>query len=231
MNPHSAPATDASRPSKGARSVETESAIVEAARNIVAEGGYPTLSMRSVADRVGLTATAIYHYFDSKDELVTRVVQSGYHRFGEYFSQAADQHPVGSLERLLALGDAYVRFALENQEYFRVLYNIQARPREVQELPGGGGYDLLRGCVVEAMEAGNLREGNPDLIAHYLWTSVHGLVTLALACNIECAECRGLGDDPQVAANLYRDFMPFLADGLRPSNETSDAGGAGKRVE
>ena len=102
---------------------------------------------------VGLTATAIYHYFDSKDELVTRVVQSGYHRFGEYLSQAADHHPVGSLERLLALGDAYVRFALENQEYFRVLYNIQTRPRELKELPGGGGYDLLRGCVAEEKRA------------------------------------------------------------------------------
>ncbi len=136
MNPHSAPATDVSGPLMGARAVETEStasshascsasAIVEAARNIVAEGGYPALSMRSVADRVGLTATAIYHYFDSKDELVTRMVQSGYHRFGEYLSQAADRHPVGSLERLLALGDAFVHFALETQEYFRVLYNIQ----------------------------------------------------------------------------------------------------------
>ena len=68
----------------------------------MAENGYPALSMRSVADRVGLTATAIYHYFDGKDELVTRVVQSGYHRFGEYLSQAAEQHQVESLERLLA---------------------------------------------------------------------------------------------------------------------------------
>ena len=207
--------------------METEAAIVEAARNIVAEDGYPALSMRSVADRVGLTATAIYHYFDGKDELVTRVVQSGYRRFGEYLSEAGDQHPVGSLERLLALGDAYVRFALENQEYFRVLYNIQTRPRELEELPGSGGYDLLRGCVVEAMEAGNLREGDPDLIAHFLWTSAHGLVTLALACNIECSGCRVLGDDPQGAVNLYRDFMPFLTDGLRPRNGTSDAGDAG----
>ena len=228
MTPHSAPTTDVSGPAKGARSVETESAIVEAARNIVAEDGYPALSMRSVADRVGLTATAIYHYFDGKDALVTRVVQSGYHRFGEYLSQAADQHPVGSLERLLALGDAYVRFALENQEYFRVLYNIQTRPRELEELPEGGGCDLLRGCVAEAMEAGNLREGDPDVIAHFLWTSAHGLVTLAMACNIECSGCRVLGDDPQGAVNLYRDFMPFLTDGLRPRNGTSDAGGVRK---
>ena len=120
------------------------------------------------------------------------------------------------LARILALGDAYVRFALENQEYFRVLYNIQSRPRELEELPGGGGYNLLRGCVAEAIEAGNVRAGDPDVIAHFLWMSVHGLVTLALACNIECTECTALGDDPQEAVNLFRDFMPFLTDGLRP---------------
>ena len=82
------------------RSVETEAAIVNAARNLLAEGGLDALSMRLVADRVGLSATAIYHYFENKDALVRRVVSDGYRRFGEYALIAADRHPRGSLESL-----------------------------------------------------------------------------------------------------------------------------------
>ncbi len=202
-------------------SAETEATILEAARDLLAEGGVKALSMRVVADRVGLSATALYHYFESKDALVGRVVERGFRRFGEYLQEAVDREREGSLERLIAIGEGYVRFAFENQEYFRVLYNIQARiPRELEDLPGGGGYHQLRQCVVDAMESGAIREANPDLVAHYLWTSVHGLVTLRLACKVEAPEC-GARDVPEASVELFRSFVPLLSDGLRPR---ADAG-------
>ncbi len=218
MSPTNATTTDGRSVDKPPRPAETEASIVEAARSILAEGGLAALSMRTVADRVGLSATAIYRYFDGKEDLVSRVVRAGYQRFGQYVTEAAEQQPEGSLERLFALGDAYVRFAFENQEHFRVLYSLQTSPRDIEELPGSGGYELLRRLVVDAIEAGNLRRGDPDVIAHYLWTSVHGLVTLALACNIECRDCSVIKDLPHSAVQLYQDFIPFLTDGLRPGN-------------
>jgi len=212
-------AVDSERPE---RSIETERAILSAARDLLAAGGMEALSMRTVAERVGLSATAIYHHFEGKEQLVRRVVESSYLRFGEYLQEAADGEPVGSLDRLLALGEGYVRFAFENQAYFRILYNIQARnPRQIDELPGGGGYHLLRQCVVDAMESGELEPANPDLVAHYLWTCVHGLVTLTLACDLERA-CEGsTADVPGSAVQLFRAFEPFLRDGLRPRRDTS----------
>lgn len=199
------------------RSVETERAILFAARDLLAEGGLESLSMRTVAERVGLSATAIYHHFEGKDQLVRRVVESSYLRFGEYLQEAVESEAKGSLDRLLALGEGYVRFAFENQEYFRILYNIQARsPRQIDELPGGGGYHLLRQCVIDSMETGELQSANPDLVAHYLWTCVHGLVTLTLACDLDTA-CEGpIADLPTSAVQLFRAFEPLIRDGLRP---------------
>jgi AcrR family transcriptional regulator len=199
------------------RSAETERAILDAARSLLAEGGVTALSMRVVAERVGLSATAIYHYFKGKDELVRKVVEGGYRRFGEYLQEAVEREAKGSIERLTAIGEGYVRFAFENQEYFRVLYNIQARiPRDLDELPGGGGYHLLRQCVVDAIEAGGVRDANPDLVAHYLWTCVHGLVTLTLACNLDASCACGDVNLPASAVDLFRSFQGFLTDGLRP---------------
>ena len=44
-----------------ARTAEVENTIVEAARDVLAEGGLQQLSMRHLADRVGVSATALYH--------------------------------------------------------------------------------------------------------------------------------------------------------------------------
>ena len=62
---------------------DTRTAILEAARDLLALQGLEALSMRAVARRVGVSATAIYHYFESKETLVHCVVQTGYQRMGQ----------------------------------------------------------------------------------------------------------------------------------------------------
>lgn len=206
---------EAEREAPGRRSSDTESAILEAARDLLAERGLEGLSMRGVASRVGLSATAIYNYFENKQGLVDRVVLSGFRRFESYLRSASEALPAGSPDRLYALGEAYIRFALENREYFRVLFTITTeQPRELEEFPAEGGYGLLREAVVEAMESGRIREDDPDLVALYLWAHVHGLVTLFLACRLDGRCCPEQG--PAIGApELFARFRSFIGDGLR----------------
>ena len=199
------------------RTSSTETAILEAARDLLAEGGIDALSMRAVAARVGVSATAIYNYFENKQALVQSVISIGFERFDEYLLQAAAGRPEGSPERLEALGDAYIRFALENREYFRVLFAMHAElPRDIEELPEGGGYALFRQSVVDAMNAGTIRQTDPDLVVLYLWTLVHGLVTLLLGCKPN-ARCRHSGEDLN-AHDLFARFGEFVYLGLRPQD-------------
>jgi AcrR family transcriptional regulator len=190
-----------------------EAAILEAASDLLARGGVQGLSMRQVADRVGVSATAIYHYFKGKDDLVDRVVRQGFERFGEYLERAIAAHPRGSLARVRALGDAYMRFALENQAYFRVIFSMQSQgERTVEDHPEGGGYQLLRECVVDAIASGEMCAADPDLLSLYLWSVVHGLVTL----NLSCTEPLCAGETmPQSPVDLYQAFAPFVVDGIR----------------
>lgn len=197
------------------RAAETEAAIVEAARHLLAEGGIEALSMRAVAARVGVSATAIYNYFEKKQALLDRVVNKAFERFGGYQRAAIADLPEGSIERVRALGEAYVNFALENREYFKVIFTLRAeRPREIDELPEGGGYYLFRQTVVEAMRSGAMREADPDLVVLYLWAHVHGLVTLFLACHPD-ARCEHTGEELD-AAQLYSRFSEFFYHGLAP---------------
>jgi AcrR family transcriptional regulator len=206
-----------------ARAADTETAILEAARDLLAEGGLEALSMRGVAARVGVSATAIYNYFENKQALVKRVVSQGFERFTGYLRGAIVDLPVGSSERLKALGAAYIRFALENGEYFRVIFASHAEtPQDIEELPEGGGYELFRQTVVDAMKAGTIREADPDLVVLYLWTHVHGLVTLLLTCEPD-ARCEHTGRRLS-APELFTRFSEFVMCGLRPDgaarNET-----------
>ena len=175
--------------------------------------------MRAVARRVGVSATAIYHYFESKETLVHCVVQTGYQRMEDYLERATRQHPAGSRERLQALGDAYIRFALENREYFKVLFALEMRrPTSLDDSPEGGGYQLLLETVAQSIESGAIRRADPELVAFHLWAYVHGLVSLFLANPPDTR-----GDDPDVVAalELLQRLRPLLRNGLRPDTDDS----------
>ncbi len=191
-------------------------AIIRVAREILAAEGMAGLSMRTVADRVGVSATALYHYFDSKQALVTKVVERGFRRFNQYLESAMEGFPAGSFERLAAMGEAYIRFALENEEYYRVIFSLEAGvPRTVEDLPAAGGYHLTRSSVQAAIESGVLRPEDPDLITHYLWSLAHGLVTLELACRLHTQSCEeSLAGGPDAAVELFKRFRGLVADGL-----------------
>jgi AcrR family transcriptional regulator len=209
-------------------SADVEVAILDAARDLLADGGVAGLSMRQIADRVGVTATAIYHYFDGKQDIVNRVVLSAFERVGAYLKDAMADHPRGSVERLHALGEAYIRFAFENDAYFRVIFSIQPRsPSGPMEIPDGGGYDLLREAVVEAIDAGTIRgnqglvccAGTPghlrgdyaDMVSMFLWSLAHGIVTLTMSGAGDRCSCEERTD----AEQLLKSFAPFINHGIR----------------
>jgi AcrR family transcriptional regulator len=198
---------------------DTGTAILEAARDLLAETGLEALSMRAVARRVGVSATAIYHYFENKEALVRSVVDTGYQRMEGYLQRATRPHPLGSRERLRALGEAYVRFALENREYFKVLFTLEMqRPQRLEESPEGGGYRLLLETVAQTMDSGAIRRADPELVAFHLWAYVHGLVNLLLAYPAATGEG---APDVVTALELLQRLRPLLRDGLAPDADGS----------
>ena len=213
-------------------SADVETAILEAARDLLADGGVAGLSMRQIADRVGVTATAIYHYFDGKQDIVNRVVLSAFERFGTYLKEAMESHPEGSVERLHALGEAYIRFAFENDAYFRVIFSIQPKSHGgLENIPEGGGYHLLRRAVSEAIRAGTIKGPNnsvtdtgvigthaqehADILSMYLWSLAHGIVTLTMCGAGDHCECAGR----PTAVQLLKAFAPFVNYGIREPGE------------
>lgn len=190
----------------------TETRIVEAARSLLAEGGVESCSMRAVAEGSGVTAAAIYKHFRDKTALVEHVVGLSFQSFERSLLEAIAPLPVGSFARLAALGQGYISFATEHEEEFKVLFMpLRSGPKRLSDVPGEAGYPILHQCVVEAMAAGTIRQADPALVSLYLWTRVHGIVMLLLACDL--SEMVGVGQGAQ-PIDLFGLTRSFVIEGL-----------------
>jgi AcrR family transcriptional regulator len=105
------------------RRAETVQEIKAAALEQLAEGGPSGLSLRAVSRAVGMTVQSLYHYFDSRDALLTALVIDGHRALAAAVQVAADtsrDKPHG--QRLFAATNAYRQWALANRPAFLLLY-------------------------------------------------------------------------------------------------------------
>lgn len=107
--------------------------IVEAARGLLAEPG--GLSLRAVAQRVGMTAPALYRYVASYQDLVELVAHTIDEETAEMLRAARDSQPADDpAAQIICAAVAFRRWALAHREEFGVVFaNPLARPTETQE--------------------------------------------------------------------------------------------------
>ena len=157
---------------------DIKSRIVGAARALYFERGPDAVTMRAVAERVGVTATALYRHFADKDALLREVVGEGSRLLGSHLFRALEA--ATPLERLRATAMAYLDFALAQPQAYRALFEPAADPDDVSPVQRqrGAVSRFVRDRVREAMDAGVIAEGDPDGAAMTLWSLLHGLASL-----------------------------------------------------
>ncbi len=84
---------------------------------------------------------------------------------------------------------------------------------------------MFRQAVEEAMAAGTIRQADPEMVVLYLWTLVHGLVTLQLGFEPE-ARCPHTGERLS-GLELFERFADFVYSGLRPDGQAAGETAAG----
>lgn len=159
--------------------------ILFAAADLLAEtGSEDAVSVRAVADRVGVSVPAIYLHFAGKQELLDAVCD---HVF-ESLDAALEQAGVGvssPVERLRAFGTAYVKFAVAHPEHYRLVLmtnrGISSEPSPEVAASRQAGLERLVGGIAAAQAAGAMEPGDPMMIALVFWASVHGIASLLIA--------------------------------------------------
>ncbi len=162
---------------------ELRQAILRAAGELFLEHGYEAFSLRQVAEYLGYSATTIYLYFDNKDALLFAVADEAYRAFvdAEWSAFASTDDPI---ERLLAIGRAYVEFGLSHPTAYKLIFvqrpDFLTKQWECDAPARIDSFKTSEQAVRLAMEAGAIRQGDPTVVFGALWSMVHGIVMLAL---------------------------------------------------
>ncbi len=169
--------------------LEKRTRIIDAARELFLERGVEAVTLREVAQRIEYSTTAIYVQFADKAALVSAMVTEDFAKFAsglEAVAKIAD--PV---ERLGALHDAYIDFALKMPRHYQVMFltppqthqsKTYYKKLEASSPAGIEGYRVLRATVDECFRTDRFREGlvDADALAQIVWGTVHGLVSLLI---------------------------------------------------
>jgi AcrR family transcriptional regulator len=157
--------------------------VADAATRLFARDGYEAVTMRSVAEALGVSAMTPYRYLAGKEALFGLVRTEAFRRFADRLEAELARAGTDPMERLRRLKQAYVAFALDEPDAYRIMFELrQPDPDGADELTAQSkrSFAALHRTVAAAVTAGAL-EGDPLTLAHLLWASTHGLVSLHLA--------------------------------------------------
>lgn len=156
--------------------------LCQAAERLFAERGPEAVTMRELAQALGVSPMTPYRYFKDKDAILAAVRAAAFARFAVRLEKAMAA-PADPLGRSRNAGQAYIEFALAEPQAYRLMFDLNQ--------PTEGDYPALQAAIararrtmtqhVEAMIEAGLMDGDAELIGHLFWSILHGTLMLQLA--------------------------------------------------
>jgi AcrR family transcriptional regulator len=157
-------------------------ALLEAALRTIQREGVEGVTLRAVGKDVGVSRSALYRHFTDKSALLRAVAREGFRMLRLALVDAWERHGKGR-RGFEAMGEAYVRFAIENPSHYRVMFGAAilgtaADPELAEE--GAAAFQALVDALVDQQRSGLVRNDPPLHLALFIWSLVHGIAMLAI---------------------------------------------------
>ena len=168
----------------------TRELIAEAALKILEAEGPTAVSMRRVAEAVGITPMAIYHHFPNREALLDTITNQ---EFAHLLSYVERRRVGGSTEkRILSNIEAYVDYALDRPRIFDYVFaeprpNARRYPDDFRARRSPT-FNPLTDLLSELMKSGEIRKDDPYELALAIWAHAHGYVALYRAGRFNLGE-------------------------------------------
>lgn len=157
-------------------------ACVQAAREVIAEHGVESLSMRDVARKLDISHQAPYRHFESRDHLLAEIMR----RCFADFAQHLDERPrTGNPEAdLQAMGHAYLDYARKKPLEYRLMFGTPwpepaQHPALVQHAVHA--FNLLRDSLRAMHGHRSEQHAQADRQAMFIWSTLHGMASITQA--------------------------------------------------
>lgn len=156
--------------------------IAQAARKLLDKEGVEAVSMRRVAEAVGITPMAIYRHYPDREALLKALADEG---FEELAASLKGRRFSGDLEtRLAKMADLYLDHALENPRLFELMFLTKRKgarqyPQDFKARKSPTAT-LMADVLAEGMESGELKKDDHWEIGFEMGALSHGLIMLYL---------------------------------------------------
>ena len=163
--------------------------ILQAAKELFLELGYEATTIRRIADRVGVSAPALYLYFQDKEQMMLALCDQTFAVLIESIAEI-ENTVTDPRERVRRFGEAYLKFGLAHPDEYKLIFLGTNIPESIRKLghrmptddpsrPGIGGalvFQRLVTMLVEGKEGGLKLNYPPDTCAELCWMGIHGVV-------------------------------------------------------
>ena len=159
-------------------------ALIAAGRALIEQRGVHGFTLRECARRARVSHAAPAHHFHSVGDLLAEIAAQGFDDLAAAMDEAAGRER-DPARRLIALGKAYVAFALSNKAVFHLMFNRSARSKGNERLATSrkAAYARLTEGIGSVLpdDSPAIRQAMADLA----WASVHGFAMLALGGELD----------------------------------------------
>ena len=147
----------------------TKQEVVQAALDMTRESGINSITARALGERLGSSSRPIFSLFQSMQEVQQEVIQAANALYQDYMKRdmAAGEYPVYK-----ASGMAYIRFAKEEKELFKLLFMRDRTDEQIAE------DESIRPIIQIIMKNTGLSEQEALLFHLEMWVYVHGFATM-----------------------------------------------------
>jgi AcrR family transcriptional regulator len=160
-----------------------KAALIDAGIAILNEQGLPALSLRNVAQRIGVSHTAPYAHYNDKHALIAAIAAAGYQELTQTLQAIEQRHADNPLAQLYSSAWAYYQFAQRSPAHFRLTFSgIVEQQHDYPDFIAAAYqcFNQVLSIVNNAQRAELLKTGSTELLAISVWGMVHGVVSLLL---------------------------------------------------
>lgn len=164
---------------------DLRAALLREAEALLREDGIEGLSLRKLAERVGVSRMAPYHHFKDKHELLCALAAEGFHQLDRIMEQTPLTGEGQLGPQLTAFVRSYLRFATHHPEQYELMFGRpiwkSGTPTDELKQIAYGTFRHYAEKIAEVIPEGNLPSGsNPLRLAQASWATLHGLCRLMI---------------------------------------------------
>ena len=165
---------------------DLKAALISYATEHMERSGFDRLTMRELAQAVGVSHAAAYRHFADKHALLDTIAVAGFEQLLAEESLAVAAAGADPRARMKASGLAYVNFAARYPRRLMHMFGAAADPAAPDDLIAAGAnlFGSLESLVREGQHLGHFRPGEPRDLAHACWAIAHGVSSLLVLSSL-----------------------------------------------